>query len=273
MLGGLARVLEGSIVDVRRFRCVLAMMMVFVGTLPACSSHMKGHNRSKEAVDTLMTPKSRYVNEVSEQVDQKWNRYRTRKENEAAFGSLEVAFYVNKKGKVEDPHFVEGSRGSPALARFTLEAIRDAKIPPIPANVIPLLQAKDEGRLRIYYKAAIPERTNGVVAKAANKEISPRERYRRAVLAQVEKKWRTYASLYFDRRALGKLEIVFYVDKKGKVEDLRILNDKESTPDLTRFTLEAIRNANIPPMPSAVSPYLSLNDPDRLPILFKAHVH
>jgi hypothetical protein len=43
----------------------------------------------------------------------------------------------------------------PMLAELTLQAIKDAEIPAMPADVIPLLPKNDRERLKIQYDAAI----------------------------------------------------------------------------------------------------------------------
>jgi hypothetical protein len=100
---------------------------------------------------------------------------------------------------------------------------------------------------------------------------TPLDRYIREVREQVEKKWSIY--LHVRRReglAAGYLQLVFYVNKKGKVESLEVVNDKESNPLLTGITLRAIKDADIPRMPVDVLPLLPKNDPERLKIQYDA---
>lgn len=108
---------------------------------------------------------------------------------------------------------------------------------------------------------------------AVDAEDSPKGRYIRQVTGQVEKKWHIYRLLRRDGVTYGSLEIVFYVNKKGKVEDLRIVNDKESNPVLTSFTLQAIRDAKIPPIPADVLPSLPMNDQERLKIEYNVLIY
>ncbi len=108
---------------------------------------------------------------------------------------------------------------------------------------------------------------------AVDAEDSPKGRYIRQVTGQVEKKWHIYRLLRRDGVTYGSLEIVFYVNKKGKVEDLRVVNDKESNPVLTSFTLQAIRDASIPPIPADVLPSLPMNDQERLKIEYNVLIY
>ncbi len=110
-------------------------------------------------------------------------------------------------------------------------------------------------------------------AAGADEKESPKERYIRLVKGQVEKKWSSYSKLRRDGLTYGRLEIVFYVTKKGKVEDVRIVNDKESNPILTGFTLRAIQDADIPLMPVDVIPSLPMNDPERLKIEYNVLIY
>ena len=70
---------------------------------------------------------------------------------------------------------------------------------------------------------------------------TPLGRYYRQVTGQVEKKWHVYLHLRRDGATAGYLQIVFYVNKKGKVESLRVVNDKESNPILTELTVRAMK--------------------------------
>ncbi|MCB1276958.1 hypothetical protein [Prosthecobacter sp.] len=113
-------------------------------------------NRGTEAsVDAEETPKGRYIRQVTGQVEKKWHLYRLLRRDGVTYGSLEIVFYVNKKGKVEDLRIVNDKESNPVLTGFTLQAIRDAIIPPIPADVIPSLPMNDQERLKIEYNVLI----------------------------------------------------------------------------------------------------------------------
>jgi hypothetical protein len=102
---------------------------------------------------------------------------------------------------------------------------------------------------------------------------TPLWRYYRQVTGQVERKWHIYLRLRTGALPAGYLQLVFYVNKKGKVEDLRVLDDKKSNPFLTEITLRAIKDAKIPPMPADVIPLLPKNNPERLKIEYDALVY
>ncbi len=90
---------------------------------------------------------------------------------------------------------------------------------------------------------------------------------------KVEKKWHIYCRLRRDEVTYGSLQIEFYVNKQGKVADLRVINDKESNATLTELTKQAIKDAKIPPMPAEVIPLLPKNSPDRLKIEYDALIY
>ncbi|WP_395748514.1 hypothetical protein [Prosthecobacter sp.] len=120
--------------------------------------------------------------------------------------------------------------------------------------------------------------TKGTIANrgteaSVDAEETPKGRYIRQVTGQVEKKWHIYRTLRGDGVTYGSLKIVFYVNKKGKVESLRVVNDKESNPVLTAITLQAIKDAEIPPMPKEVIPSLPMNDQERLKVEYDVLIY
>jgi outer membrane biosynthesis protein TonB len=119
-------------------------------------------------------------------------------------------------------------------------------------------------------KGSISNRGKEAAVDAAE---TPLGRYYRQVTGQVEKKWHVYLHLRRDGATAGYLQIVFYVNKKGKVESLRVVNDKESNPILTELTVRAIQDAEIPPMPADVVPSLPMNDQDRLKVEYDALIY
>jgi hypothetical protein len=110
-------------------------------------------------------------------------------------------------------------------------------------------------------------------APSVDAEGTPTGRYIRQVTGMVDKKWHHYCLLRRDGVTYGHLEISFYVNKKGKVEDLKVVNDKESNPILTGLTLRAIMDAEIPPIPKEVLPSLPMNDQERLKMEYNALVY
>ena len=110
---------------------------------------------TEDAVDAEASPKGRYIRAVTSQVEKKWHLYRVLKRESVTFGSLKVVFYVNRKGKVEDLRIVNDRESNPLLSEFTVRAIRDAEIPPMPQDVIDILPVLDKQRLKIEYNVLI----------------------------------------------------------------------------------------------------------------------
>ena len=108
---------------------------------------------------------------------------------------------------------------------------------------------------------------------AVDAEGSPKGKYIRAVTSQVEKKWHLYRALRRDMVSPGSLQVEFYVNAKGKVENLRIVNDRESNALLSEFTVRAIRAAEIPPMPREVQDLLPIMDKQRLKIEYNVLIY
>lgn len=167
-------------------------------------------------------------------------------------------------------------------ARETAQAMPESPEQPVP-KAIPVLddpvmrttRNQDEDAFTPFTRTT---QTKGTLSNrgseaAVDAEESPKGRYIRQVTGQVEKKWHLYRLLRRDGVTYGSLEIVFYVNKKGKVEDLRVVNDKESNPVLTGFTLQAIRDALIPPIPADVLPTLPMNDQERLKIEYNVLIY
>ena len=113
-------------------------------------------NRGTESsVDAEETPKGRYIRQVTGQVEKKWHIYRLLRRDGVTYGSLKVVFYVNRKGKVESLQVISSKESNPILTEFTLQAIKDAEIPPMPADVVPTLPMNDQERLKVEYNVLI----------------------------------------------------------------------------------------------------------------------
>ena len=106
-----------------------------------------------EAADS--TPKSQYIQKVTQAVEKKWQMYRALGREVVLPGSLLVKFYVNKEGKVEDLKRVEDKESNDWLNDITARAIHDAEIPPMPPEVFEMLPAVDKQRLKIEYNVLI----------------------------------------------------------------------------------------------------------------------
>ncbi len=224
------------------------------------------------------TPKERYMRLVIAQVEKKWRSCLRLRSDAQSPGRLEVDFYINTDGKLDDIRVVNDRQSHLALTEVTLRAIIEAEIPPMPAEVIPSLPMNDPKRLKIQYTALIsyaePKKSDpksGTKA-AVDADKTAKGRYTRLVLAQVEKKWNEGRQQRGKEVSAGSLKAEFYVNKMGRVENVRIIDPKKSNTVLTEFTLQAIKDAEIPPMPADVISLLPKNDPERLKIQYDAAI-
>lgn len=106
---------------------------------------------SEDAVNAKSTTMGAYDRQARGAVEKKWHALIRQKLDVVEPGHLTVRFYVNKNGKVEDAR-ITYNRASPLLADVTLEAILMAEIPPIPKELLPVL---DRERMEITYNVVI----------------------------------------------------------------------------------------------------------------------
>ncbi len=106
---------------------------------------------SEDAVNAKATSMGAYRRVATSVVEKKWHALIRLKLDVVEPGNLSVRFYVNKNGKVEDAR-ITYNRASPLLADVTLEAILMAEIPPIPKELLPVL---DRERMEINYDVII----------------------------------------------------------------------------------------------------------------------
>lgn len=96
-------------------------------------------NKGEDAVDAEATPMGKFMSRVTGAVEKKWHLLRQQNADAVSFGVLKVRFYVNREGKPEDISFIERAN-NPRMEDFTLEAILKADIPPIPKDLLPMLE-------------------------------------------------------------------------------------------------------------------------------------
>jgi outer membrane biosynthesis protein TonB len=156
-----------------------------------------------------------------------------------------------------------------------------AESPPVP-KAIPVSDDELKTTSKPQDKAFMPftrtSENKGTISNrgaedAVDAEGSPKGKYIRAVTSQVEKKWHLYRALRRDMVSPGSLQVEFFVNAKGQIENLRIVNDRESTTLLSEFTLRAIRDAEIPPMPREVMDMLPIMDKQRLKIEYNVLIY
>ncbi len=89
----------------------------------------------RSALDVVDSPLGRYQALISRAVEQEWQRNCVRHRDFITPGFLTVRFFVEPSGKVRTVQFVGSMETGEVQKGFTLSAIRDADIPPMPAAV------------------------------------------------------------------------------------------------------------------------------------------
>ena len=113
---------------------------------PATDPAFKGYQRKaaivgsisrtgRSALDVADSPLGRYQAVISRAVEQEWQRNCVRHRDFITPGFLTVRFFVETNGKVRTVQFVGTMETGEVQKGFTLSAIRDAKIPAMPAAV------------------------------------------------------------------------------------------------------------------------------------------
>lgn len=87
-----------------------------------------------DAVDAVDTPMGRYKKVVRDAISAKWHRYRQDNADFVTWGILKVEFSVDPSGRVRNLRITKNEANA-MLAEFSLRAIRDAKLPPMPEEV------------------------------------------------------------------------------------------------------------------------------------------
>jgi hypothetical protein len=89
----------------------------------------------RSALDVVDSPLGRYQAAISRAVEQEWQRNCVRHRDFITPGFLTVRFFVETSGKVRTVQFVGSMETGEVQKGFTLSAIRDADIPPMPPAV------------------------------------------------------------------------------------------------------------------------------------------
>jgi len=96
-------------------------------------------NRGHSAVATQATPLGRYKKSVSNAIGSRWYYYVNERMGLISIGTVSVSFQVTPSGSVVGLR-VLSSNGNQSLTDCSLRSIMDAKLPPIPPEVVPTLQ-------------------------------------------------------------------------------------------------------------------------------------
>jgi outer membrane biosynthesis protein TonB len=91
-------------------------------------------NRGPASIAAQATPQGRYSKAVSDAIRSRWYARISTQMDIASFGTVKIHFFLDRRGKVIEPQVVSNS-GNAALASISMQAILDARIPPVPPEV------------------------------------------------------------------------------------------------------------------------------------------
>ena len=109
-------------------------------------------NRGSDSADAVDTPMGRYMRKVTSAIEREWNRKRVAKSDFVTFGNIRLKFYVDSDGKVKELQITNPGKANPIMQDFTLSAVLEAPIPPIPKNLLSDLTGR---RLPVTYDIII----------------------------------------------------------------------------------------------------------------------
>ncbi|MGK0185536.1 MAG: hypothetical protein ACI9R3_001314 [Verrucomicrobiales bacterium] len=93
-------------------------------------------NRGTAAADAVDTPMGRYMRKVTSAIEKEWNRKRIAKSDFVTYGNIRLTFFVDRTGKVKDLRIANPEKANPVMQDFSLSAVLEAPIPPIPKNLL-----------------------------------------------------------------------------------------------------------------------------------------
>ena len=94
-----------------------------------------------DAVDAIGTPLGKYKKAVRDVISAKWHEYRQKNADQVTWGILKLEFSVDASGRVNDLQITKNEANA-ILAEFSLRAIRESDLPPMPAEVADSVGAK-----------------------------------------------------------------------------------------------------------------------------------
>lgn len=107
----------------------------------------------ENAVDAEATPEGKYMRQVVGAIEKKWGLYVRLGKDSLIPGSVQVRFFVDKKGTAQDLRILsKASDADPRTRELILRVVLDAQIPPIPPEVLSTLE---DGRMKIEYEFII----------------------------------------------------------------------------------------------------------------------
>jgi TonB family protein len=108
-------------------------------------------NKGRAALSATATPLGRYKKMLSDAIGSRWYYYVTEQLGLLNVGTVEVRFIVRQNGNVERVQVLRNSSNE-SFAACTVRAIMEADIPPIPKELVPMLEGS---RIEIEYSFTI----------------------------------------------------------------------------------------------------------------------
>lgn len=91
------------------------------------------------AVNAAATPLGRYKKQIGQSIERLWHRYRQDRADFLEFGSMKLRFDVDRYGKPRNLKILKNDANA-VMMDFTLSAILEADIPPMPEEIIDILE-------------------------------------------------------------------------------------------------------------------------------------
>lgn len=93
------------------------------------------------AVDAVGTPMGRYTKSVRDLISERWHRYRQDHADSVTWGILKLKFTVEPSGRIRDIEITKNEANA-MLADFSLKAIQETELPPMPEEVARLVGSR-----------------------------------------------------------------------------------------------------------------------------------
>jgi outer membrane biosynthesis protein TonB len=94
--------------------------------------------RGRSSVAAIGTPQGRFQKAVEDAVGSRWYYYVQQRSDLINIGTVRISFAVTPDGRVQRPQVVSNTSNQ-TLANSSLQSILDAKIPPMPPELAPLV--------------------------------------------------------------------------------------------------------------------------------------
>jgi TonB family protein len=108
-------------------------------------------NRGRAGVDALGTPLGRYRKAIADAIGSRWYYYVNQRMDLITIGDVHIRFVINEQGRVQRVKILSNTANA-TFGEFCMRSVTEAKIPPLPADIVPTLQ---NGELAIEYHFTI----------------------------------------------------------------------------------------------------------------------